>query len=86
MKRVAMPALVLRKSALSPMLATLVSASDIRRLFTIWIVRSTQHIVSFRALHQKGHKHAEQRGFLYDKANATVGRVHCRYCDSGWLL
>ncbi|MCX2425425.1 hypothetical protein NFS57_24335, partial [Escherichia coli] len=29
-----------------------VSASDIRRSFTIWIVRSTQHVVSLRFSHQ----------------------------------
>ncbi|WP_236943010.1 hypothetical protein, partial [Escherichia sp. MOD1-EC5948] len=46
--------------------------------FTIWIVRSTQHVVSLRFSHQKGHQHAEQRGLLHDKANAPAGRVHCR--------
>nr|WP_290367377.1 IS1 family transposase [Shigella sonnei] len=57
----------------------IVSASDIR-------VRSTQHVVSLRFSHQKGHQHAEQRGLLHDKANAPAGRVHRRYCDSDWLL
>nr|WP_252965852.1 hypothetical protein [Shigella sonnei] len=50
------------------------------------LVRSTQHVVSLRFSHQKGHQHAEQRGLLHDKANAPAGRVHRRYCDSDWLL
>ncbi|NLR53274.1 hypothetical protein GRP89_20410 [Citrobacter freundii] len=42
----------------------------------IWIVRSTQHVVSLRFSHQKGHRHAEQRRLLHDKTNAVT--ADCR--------
>lgn len=35
---------------------------------------------------RKGNQHVEERALFHDKANASLGRLHCRYCWVNWLL